>query len=465
MRLWPIAIAWLCILIAVLAARPRATPGPYLRDFEAYWSAGAAWNAGADPYGRAIWNEERNVAGVDATRDEILPFVNPPYTLATWSLFARLSYAVAARIWTTILVASVGVLVVAILFATQTAFRFTVLLAALALAVAFGPITSDIALGQLALPAFTGAVLVAILGESSLGAATAAVCVAFAQPNVAIGLISRLGRRHVTLALLFATAIAYAVGAVYAGPAWPLWYSGRLIPAHGIAERYSVIQITVISVAHSLGASKTAAMLLAAAAFALTVFALVEVARRVDDPFGRFAGFCALGPFVAGFVHEHDLVVAYPAALWCALRTRGMARGIALAGTLLVSIDWLGLAQRPSGIVQSALLASAALAAFSAFGSQSVRCVALTAILPVAALFAGAAWLAAQHVAPVWPDSLGAFRALPGQEIAAVWAAEQRASGLLAMVPAWGALRALSLLGCALLAYAIYRHSSYCRTA
>jgi hypothetical protein len=84
-------------------------------------------------------------------------------------------------------------------------------------------------------------------------------------------------------------------------------------------------------------------------------------------------------------------------------------------------------------------------------------------------VFAVAAWLATQNPAPVWPDPLGMFHAPRGASLAAVWSAEQNASGLFAQAPAWALLRSLSLLGCALLAYAIgtskYRRPSCCQTA
>ncbi len=85
MRRWLLALACASIAVAILAARPRPTPGPFLRDFEAYWAAGSAWNAHGDPYGRAIWTAERAVAGVDARHDEVLPFVGPPATLLAWT--------------------------------------------------------------------------------------------------------------------------------------------------------------------------------------------------------------------------------------------------------------------------------------------------------------------------------------------------------------------------------------------
>jgi hypothetical protein len=461
-RAWLPAIACAAILVALAGARPQPTPGPFLRDFEAYWSAGSTSNAGADPYGRAIWNAERRIAGVDARRDETLPFVNPPATLLAWTLFARLPYALAASCWVALLVSGVIALAATVLYAART-IGPTDLIAALALAVGFGPITSDLALGQVALPAFLGAALVA--RARSLPVATLWGCVAFAQPNLALGLVSSLARRGVTVALALAATIVYGVGAAYGGPAWPVWYA-QVISAHAAAERFSAIQVTVASIGYGFGASAFAAQIAAVAAAGLAVAAAVLLARKLDDSFERFAAFSALVPFVAGFLHEHDLVVAYPAAAWCALRTRGAARAVALTGTLLVAVDWLGLAQRPTGIAQSALLAIAALTAFLALGEAGTAESALLVVVPAfAALFAAAAWLAVHNAVPIWPDALGAFHAPSGATIAALWAAQQRASGLLAAQPVWAGLRSLSLLGCALLAYAICQHSSYCRTA
>jgi hypothetical protein len=74
----------------------------------------------------------------------------------------------------------------------------------------------------------------------------------------------------------------------------------------------------------------------------------------------------------------------------------------------------------------------------------------------VTAIFIIAAWLAYGHPSPVWPDTLGDFHASSSASVAQVWFAEQQRSGLLAVSPVWAALRALSLLGCALLACAIY---------
>ncbi|HEY6326200.1 MAG TPA: hypothetical protein VIW73_06790, partial [Candidatus Cybelea sp.] len=113
-RRWLLCAACGVIAIAVFAARPVRTPGPVARDFEAYWAAGCAHDAGADPYGRTIWNCERRVPGVKAARDELLPFVGPPATLLAWGVVARSSYDAAMRPWWAVLAIALLALVAAV---------------------------------------------------------------------------------------------------------------------------------------------------------------------------------------------------------------------------------------------------------------------------------------------------------------------------------------------------------------
>ena len=458
--------AALLLALSVTAFRPVSTPGPFLRDFEAYWSAGAAWNARADPYGRAVWDAERGVPGVNGSRDELLPFVGPPATVLGWSGLARLPYGVAARVWLAILVLAALALVALAVRAAPASSARGALAPALLLAFAFGPLTSDLALGQIALPAFAGAAFVALPATASalgLWLRAAGTFAGLLQPNVAAGLVSQLGRPRVAGAILAGAAGAYVAGALVAGWGWPLDYA-RILNAHASAERFSAIQLTPAAIAFGAGASPASVFAAGAICAAGAIAAAAVLWRRVDDPFARFASFSALVPFVATFVHEHDLVVAYAAAAWCGLRTRGAIRALALFAALLAGVDWLGLAQRPDGIAQSALLAGALACAFVALADRPQWRRTLSVAAACAALFVFSAWLAARHPAPVWPDTLGAFHAPPGASASAVWLAEQRLNGLLAVDPAWAFLRALSLTGSALLALAIYLHHRAERT-
>ena len=392
-----------------------------------------------------------------------LPFVGPPPTLLLWSLATRLPYGVAAIGWSAALALAALLLVATSVAGSRRRNGAVCFLAALALAISWGPLTSDVALGQLALPAFAAAALITCVAASLPALGTLASCVAFAQPNASLGLVSQLGFNRTTLAIACGAALTYTLGALASGLAWPIHYAA-LLRTHASAERFAAIQFTPASIAFGFGIPRASATAVGVVVALLAVAAAVALATRVRDRFARFAAFSALSPFAAGFVHEHDLVVAYAAAVWCGLRTDGPARLTAFGGALLVSVDWLGLAQRPSGLAQSALLALGACGAFIALGERTDARGTLAVGLAFAAIFAAASVLALAHPAPVWPDALGAFHASPRMTAAGVWSNEQRTSGLLAAVPAWALLRSLPLAGCALLAWAIYRRSSRCRT-
>lgn len=457
-----LALACALIVAGITVARPAQTPGPLQRDFEAYWSAGAAFNAAKNPYDRDIWEAERTVPGVDPTHDEMLPFISPPATLTIWSPLARLPFDVATRIWYAVLLIALAALIVASVRGAGEPLTFFSFLAALAFAIGFGPVTANLALGQIAMIAFAGA-LVATTARSGI-TKTIGSFVALFQPNVALGLVSQLGRNATTAALVVAAACSYPVGAIFAGWSWPVRYAS-LVVSHAAGERYGAIQYTPAAMAYGLHlpapVPEIATFVLAIGA----VVAAIAVWRNVDDRFARFAAFSALAPFVATFFHDHDFVSAFPAAIWCALRARGSGRALGLAGALLVAVDWFGLAQRTNAIPQSALLLAGAAAAFLALGAEAELRSFTYAAVPVAVLFLAGAWLGSGHPAPMWPYHLGSFHAPATASIATIWSLEQRQSGLAAAIPAWALLKSLSLVGCALLVAAICRRPSYYRTA
>ncbi len=454
-----LAVAFAFVAIALVALRPHSTPGPALRDFEAYYSAGVTWSSGGNPYGRGIWATERRVPGVSGSREEVLPFVGPPQTLPLWALFARLPYAQAAQAWSVCLGAALLALIWFSLRGAGAAPAGPVALAAIALAIGFGPVTSNLALGQVALLALAGAALAANFATSTGYTAVGGTLAAF-QPNVALALLSQATQRRTVLGLAIAAFFTYAVGALARGPVWPVEYL-RLLAAHHGAEGLTAIQHTPAAIAFGFGASPALGTALGAAIAVLTVAGAVALCRMIPEPFARFAACCALVPFVATFFHEHDFVVAYVPAIWCALRSRGAIRAVALTGTLFAAIDWFGLAQRPDGLAQSAALAWAAALAFLSMRADVELDAKISIALAVVAIAFGAgAVLALSHPAPVWPDTLTSFHAPPALSVAQVWALEQRRAGLAAPSWAWSLLRLMPLAGCALLAFATVRTSA-----
>ncbi len=159
MRTWLLIAASVAVLAALVFARPNQTPGPPMRDFEAYYAAGTLWNAGADPYSQSIWRAERGLAGVDPHRYEALPFVSPPAALPFFGLFARLPFTASNLLWRALLIAALAAIAFATLHLAKRAANSWNVLAIAVAALGFGPLTSALALGQIALPAFAFALL------------------------------------------------------------------------------------------------------------------------------------------------------------------------------------------------------------------------------------------------------------------------------------------------------------------
>lgn len=445
-----LAAASLAVIIALLFARPHPTPGPPMRDFEAYYAAGSVWNAGGDPYSQAIWTAERSLAGVDSTRYEALPFVSPPALLPVLGLIAHLPFEAANAIWRAILIAALGAVA---LLTLRLSGRALTPISVCAIAVAtlgFGPLTSALALGQIALPAFVF-VLLAMQWPATM-------LFAWMQPNVGLALLSQIGERRGRVALAGSAFVFAASCAAVAGVSGVIHYVSGL-QAHSAAERFSAIQVTLPAIAYGFGTAPAVALAAGMASALCVIACWILCMREIHGAIERLCLTCALLPLALPFFHEHDLLIVFAPAILYTMRTRGALWFIAAFGACFAATDWLGLAQRPDGTVQTLLLVGA-------FGSALVamheRPRASMLLVPASMLLfiACASIFAHAHPAPVWPD---AMRALPANiqslDVSSAWAVQQRATGLLDQQAVWAALRALSLVGCALTAVAVYASS------
>jgi hypothetical protein len=438
--------------------RPAPTQGPYARDFEAYYAAGATWNAGGDPWSRAVWSIERSIAGVDASRDELLPYVGPAVALPLFGALARLPQPVAVRVWSGLLAAALGALVIASLTLARRR-RVIALAAAMVLGIASGPATSAIALGQAALLSAAGiaCALLAYERRARVAAVLATLGAAF-QPNLALALVARMRDRFaVRCAALGALAFAALTLAAGGGPQGFALYLERLA-RHAGAEHFITIQYTPAALAWSFGAAAPAASAFgtACALAALVAAIVVTVRARLDARDGTFLALAAL-PFAVPFFHEHDFVVELIPLLVLAIAAAGSARMWAGLATALICVDWFGLAQRPPAAAQIVSMGLAVACAFVVLGrgTRATRAD-LGALVATVALACVAVPLGRAFPAPVWPDALPAtYRAPAGADAGTLWADEQRAAGLDARQPAWGVLRALPLAGCIVLGVAI----------
>jgi hypothetical protein len=451
--------AFAALLLAAIGAtifHPAATPGPFARDFEAYYAAGATWNAGGDPYSRDVWRVERTIPGVDATHDELLPFIGPAASLPLWSLLARLPFAGARTVWSALLALAFAVLVLAAArLATGRLTRAQTGLALLFGALS-GPLIGAFTLGQVALlSAAAIAIALVALERSSLWAIPAVVLAAI-QPNLTLPLVLNANARR-RIALLAAAAGVF-LALTFAAGGGPSGFSAYLrhLSAHGGSERFSLIQYSITAVAVSFGAAPRVASAAGIIGLLLATFGVLAGAIAVRIPSRELVlAAIAVLPFGIPFFHEHDFVIELIPAIVLAAAPGVRVRMLAGFGAACVFVDWLGVAQRPHAALQTAALAVAVACAYAALADERASPAPLWYLPATGALLALLLIPLALHApAPVWPDALGAFHAAPGLDASGVWSAEQQRAGLTATAPAWALLRAVPLFGCALLAVA-----------
>ncbi|HEY0798457.1 MAG TPA: glycosyltransferase 87 family protein [Candidatus Baltobacteraceae bacterium] len=474
-----LAGALTALALAFLVLRPAALPGPQtpMRDFESYYAAGATWSAHRDPYSRDIWIAERTIPGVVSSRDEVLPFVGPPFALPLWSAFARLDYVTAARAWGVVLGGCMLVIVLGALYLSSGPVRLIDAVAALLLAGSFGPLTSGLALGQAAVFS-CAAIACAAAGLRARHPAFAWISglLALIQPNVGTALFSCIDRPLRVFLFASIAAAAAALSAVALGSIPGLIGYLSLLHLHANAERFLAIQVTPDAVARGLGAPEPFALaigLLTAAG--VLVGSVLALRNRTSDEGARFALGCAALPLVLPFGHEHDLAPLFIACVIMLRRADGLALYCAVAGTLFTSVDWLALAQRPDELSQRTMLAVAAVLAIIALrGRTCSRAHFYLALAPIAVVIVGT--FAAHAPLRTWPQAFPLmFHAPADLSIGGVWHLEQVRSGIAALNPRWAFLRLLSLGGCLLLWFACatacaaqrprYRRSSCSRTA
>lgn len=454
------AAAFALIAAALLFMRPPGEPGVFMRDFEAYWSAGAAANAGSDPYAPSLLQYERRVPGVSATRNELLPFVGAPPALPLWRAFAALPYDAAARTWSAVLALAFAAIVFAAMRMCAAAGVLDAIVAALC-ALAFVPVTSDFDLGQPAIVAYAAAALCVLAAAARRPVmATLAAIAGAVQPNVALGALAAAGERNGRIALAAAVVALYAAGCVAMGFAWPLHYLA-LLQAHGAAEAFDAIQYAPAAIAFGFGmppvAAKSLAVLISIAALATAVV----IALRASSGVARFAIICAALPLIATFTHEHDLVLLFVPALFALRTAEGRPQAAALLAFSFASLNWLDFSQQPAAAAQDLTLAAGALFAGLAWCERRTPAL-YTAAAASFVLACAGAWIGHAHPAPIWPNDMHAFSLSPAANAAQTWHAEQIATGLERTEPAWALLRCMPLAGSVML-IAVLAQSRYRR--
>jgi hypothetical protein len=353
--------------VALLLGVGLALSAPYFperfSDFRAFYCAGRAVLAHADPYREHPLAEcERGVRApfLSPLRGDVtVPAPFPGYALALFALLGTLPFAFAAALWA---LAAVG----ATIWATFALARLSATpLIATAIAIAFPAFTVALPLGQI-----TPVVLAAIVGTAvllSAGRPRSAAFVALGallEPHVGIALVLGLavGVPRARLPLAIGVAALAALGWAVSGPANEWEYVHAVLPAHALANLADATQFSTAHFAYAIGLSAPIALALGGvwygAALALGTFVAVRARAQLGS-----AALALVPPAFAVFggTHTHlaQLALAVPAFLLLCAATRAGRRNAAVLATGVAALPWLGIAPFPLLFPGAAVLAVA----------------------------------------------------------------------------------------------------------
>ena len=305
----------------------------FLIDFRAFYCAGAALDAGADPY-RAEPLRSCEVAAWEAFPagypEVAVPAPLPGYALAPFALLARLPYGVAAALWECALVAAFAGS--ALLLTGLCRLRAPVVWAALLLSV--GLVSGF--LGQLVPFSLLALCLCARAVEderprlAALAAAASLIEPHFGFP-VCLGLALWMPRARLPLALLAGGAALLSFGLL--GFERNLEYVRDVLPAHLASEVTNEEQYSLTHLLSLAGVPDALAIRLGTLSYAVTVAlgALLggKLVRRGAPASLYVLVPAAFAPLAGSFVHLQQMAFVIPAllVLWAPSRrqTRGSA--------------------------------------------------------------------------------------------------------------------------------------------
>jgi hypothetical protein len=336
------ALAGLALMTAL--ATPSLLPRSVLRDFDAFYCAGASIDRGVDPYrAEPLGTCERAPRPAGFARGTpwlAVPAPLPPYALAPFALLARLPYLWAGALWSLLLVGCTGLTIGAM--RRLTALPVSGLIAAFALGGAYAALT----LGQIAPVATAGVALAALfLSQGRDRAAALAAAVAMIEPHVGLPLALALflWRPKTRLPLLLAGAACFALSLVLVGVPVALEYVNAVLPAHALSEIANEKQLSLTYLLHRAGVGDALALRAGELWYAAMLVLGLAVAgtMRKRSPALVAALPVAFTLFGGAFVHVVQIAAALPAALLLLSNARGTARNALLFAVLALAIPWL----------------------------------------------------------------------------------------------------------------------------
>ena len=320
-------------------------------DFRAFYCAGSAVVARADPYREHPLHEcEQKIVlpGTSALpKDLTVPAPFPGYVLALFALLALLPFSVAVFVWIALSAIAVGAAVVLFARATRTT------IAANAIVLGYPTVMVALPLGQV-----TPFILLALAGTAALlqsnrpSWAGVAALGALLDPHVGLALWAGMfvGSPR-SRSMLIAGAVAlFAIGMCVSGPQHEWEYLRFVIPAHAAANIADGHQFSVTHFAFVTGASPTLAILLGMLWYVGALFVGIFVACRLRRRLG--IGAIAFVPtaflvFGGTYTHLQQLEMGVPAFLLLAAAATGVRRELYSACTFVAAMPWLTIACFP----------------------------------------------------------------------------------------------------------------------
>lgn len=332
----------------------NADRGAY--DFQAFYCAGAAVRAHADPYKAQPLGacERRVTSGTYAAlpADVILPAPQPGYDLAAFEAISALPFDRAKALFGALLAIALTLAVVCVWAATQA--PLGIVLAAFVASL----VMPALAFGELF--AFFAAAACAALYFASRGqwsAAGAAAALSLVEPHLGLPICAALiiwkPQTRAAMVITIAALLALAVATLGVGP--NLEYVAVVLPLHSLAEISSDAQLSLSAILHAAGVSDAAAIQIGTLSYLALAALGVLVARALserahNDTFlvGVPAAFAAIG---GTFIHVTELFAAIPLAL--------LLRHRSAAALVLLAVPWFT-ALEPGNALAFALLGAIA---------------------------------------------------------------------------------------------------------
>lgn len=341
-----VALAFLALAaIRDVARLGEALPWHQLYDFADFYCAGAALDAGSDPYRYEPLHRCEHSVNLSppyrADPRRVIPAPLPPYDFPPFMLLAHLNFANARLIGASAIVLAVTASI---------------------LGLALVAIPLDVAALSLAFPA--GYVLLnagqivpfALLALVFCGVALArrhhrlaGILAAFAliEPHLGLPICAAMlcWVPRSRLALCTTALVLASVAGLLVGAAGVIEYVTRVLPGQAAAETGYAYQYSLTYLLHAVGVPPTAAIALGELSYALLLLAGVWLGRRASQALERpelIAFLPAACSIVAGpYVHMVDLAFAMPAALVLATTLRGRPQDAAVVAVSLLAVPWI----------------------------------------------------------------------------------------------------------------------------